>query len=75
VFVGVIQIIHTSLIHLVSVLERYTDLQMLIANVMATRVVLYCSSQDNLDAYVHLEERKYFLFLGQLKQGYRKRSF
>jgi hypothetical protein len=39
------------------------------------RVVLYCSSQDNLDEYVHLEERKYLVFLGQLKQGYQKRAF
>jgi len=36
------------------------------------RVVLYCSSQDSRDAYVHLEERKYLLVLGQLKQGYQK---
>jgi hypothetical protein len=55
-------------------LERYTDLQMSIANVMSHRVVLYCSSQDSLDAYVHLEKRKYLLFLGQLKQGYQKRA-
>jgi len=38
------------------------------------KFVLYCSSQDNLDAYVHLEEMKYLLFLGQLKQGYQKRA-
>jgi hypothetical protein len=44
---------------------------MLIANVMAAEL-LYCSSQDNRDAYVHLEERKYLLFLGQLKHGYQK---